>query len=47
VKRLGLENDVDMDKLEKAVTAKTGVPTYVMEGAEPGASGEEASNSRL
>jgi len=47
VKRLGLENDVDMIKLEKAVAAKTGVPTYVMEGAEPGTGGEQARSARL
>ena len=33
VKRLGLVEDVDWLKLQKAVEAKTGVPTYVMPGA--------------
>lgn len=36
VKRLGLKDDIDMGKLEKAVSAKSGVPTYVMSGPEPG-----------
>ncbi len=34
----GLEDQVDMKKLEKAVEEKTGVPTYVMPGAPPGSS---------
>lgn len=37
VERLDLEDDVDMQKLEKAVEAKTGIPTYVMSGPDPGA----------
>jgi L,D-transpeptidase ErfK/SrfK len=39
VERLGLTDKVDMKKLEAAVEAQTGVPTYVMPGPEPG-SGE-------
>lgn len=35
VRRLGLEDDVDTHKLEQAVEAKSGVPTYVMPGPEP------------
>jgi L,D-transpeptidase ErfK/SrfK len=49
VERLGLEDSVDMSKLEKAVAAKSGVPTYVMPGPDPGtpnATGpDEASSS--
>jgi L,D-transpeptidase ErfK/SrfK len=37
VRRLGLGDDVDARKLEKAVEAKSGIPTYVMPGAEPAA----------
>lgn len=36
VQRLHLANYVDMEKLEKAVEAKTGLVTYVMPGADPG-----------
>jgi L,D-transpeptidase ErfK/SrfK len=36
VKRLGIEDQVDMGKLEKAVELRSGIPTYVMPGAEPG-----------
>jgi L,D-transpeptidase ErfK/SrfK len=35
VKKLGIDDSVDMQKLEKAVEAKTGVPTYVMPGPPP------------
>jgi L,D-transpeptidase ErfK/SrfK len=35
VKRRGLEDQVDMAKLQKAVEEKTGVPTYVMAGPPP------------
>ena len=35
VKRHGLEDQVDMGKLQKAVEQKTGVPTYVMPGPAP------------
>jgi len=48
VRRLGLEDDVDMEKLEKAVAAKSGIPTYVMSGPEPGsenATGRDEANS--
>ena len=41
VKRLRLEDQVDTDKLEKAVELRSGIPTYVMPGPEPG-SGVEA-----
>jgi L,D-transpeptidase ErfK/SrfK len=34
--RLGIQDEVDMQKLEKAVEQKTGVPTYIMPGPEPG-----------
>jgi len=34
--RLGITDQVDMQKLEKAVEQKTGVPTYVMPGPAPG-----------
>ena len=43
VKRLGLENRVDMQKLEKAVELRSGIPTYVMPGVEFG-SGTETAN---
>jgi len=43
VKRLKLQSDVDMPKLQKAVEAKSGVPTYVMNGPEPGGALETAS----
>ena len=36
VRRLGLEDRVDMGKLEKAVERRAGIPTYVMSEAEPG-----------
>lgn len=49
----GLTGDIDMDKLEKAVEAKSGIPTYIGMGSEPSpstisappvnASGESAS----
>ncbi|MBV8357070.1 MAG: L,D-transpeptidase family protein [Deltaproteobacteria bacterium] len=42
VKRLGLENQVDMSKLEKAVELRSGIPTYVMPGPEPGLGTETA-----
>jgi L,D-transpeptidase ErfK/SrfK len=48
VNRLGLEDDVDMRRLEKAVEARSGIPTYVMSGPEPGTGGagaEEANNA--
>jgi polysaccharide export outer membrane protein len=35
VKRRGLEDQVDMNKLQKAVEEKTGVPTYIMPGPPP------------
>ncbi len=41
--RLGLEDQVDMAKLQKAVELRSGVPTYVMPGPEPG-SGIESAN---
>ncbi len=34
-KRRGLTGDIDLDKLEKAVAAKSGVPTYIGPGEEP------------
>ena len=43
VKRLKLDDDVDMQKLQKAVETKSGVPTYVMNGPEPGVSTDSAS----
>ncbi len=39
VKRLDLTDQIDFQKLEKAVEEKTGVPTYVMPGPGPGAPG--------
>jgi L,D-transpeptidase ErfK/SrfK len=42
VKRLGLEDRVDMDKLEKTVELRSGIPTYVMPGLEPGTGIETA-----
>ncbi|MBF6569046.1 MAG: L,D-transpeptidase family protein [Candidatus Binataceae bacterium] len=39
VQRRGLQDDVDAHKLEKAVEAKTGIPTYVMPGDEPDTAG--------
>jgi L,D-transpeptidase ErfK/SrfK len=50
VRRLGLEDDVDMGKLEKAVAAKSGVPTYVLPGAEPSGLnpiGQDEANSKF
>jgi L,D-transpeptidase ErfK/SrfK len=38
VERLGIQNQVDMNKLQSAVQAKTGVLTYVMPGTPPNAS---------
>jgi hypothetical protein len=43
--RLGLQNDVDLQKLEKAVVARSGVATYVMVGPEPGV-GPEVERAR-
>jgi len=43
VERLGLEDRVDMGKLQKAVELRAGIPTYVMPGPEPG-SGIETAN---
>jgi L,D-transpeptidase ErfK/SrfK len=45
VQRLGLEDQVDMAKLEKAVELRSGIPTYVMPGPEPGSSIETANLS--
>lgn len=39
VKRLGLWDQVDFEKLKSAVVNKTGVPTYVMRGAAPDSAG--------
>ncbi|MDO8430801.1 MAG: L,D-transpeptidase family protein [Candidatus Binatus sp.] len=36
VERLGIEDQVDMQKLEKAIEQKSGVPTYIMPGPAPG-----------
>ena len=36
VDRLGIQDQIDMQKLEKAIEQKTGVPTYVMPGPAPG-----------
>jgi hypothetical protein len=43
VQRLGLEDQVDMGKLEKAVELRSGIPTYVMPGQDP-AGGIESAN---
>jgi hypothetical protein len=43
VKRLKLQNDVDMQKLQKAVEARSGIPTYIMNGPDPGAGIDTAS----
>jgi L,D-transpeptidase ErfK/SrfK len=43
VNRLGLEDQVDMAKLEKAVELRAGIPTYVMPGPNPN-SGIETAN---
>ena len=43
VQRKGLEDDIDWKKLEKAVIAQSGIPTYVMPGAAPDDSGLTAS----
>jgi hypothetical protein len=45
VQNKGLEDDVDWKKLEAAVVAQTGIPTYVMPGATPDDSGMTASYS--
>jgi L,D-transpeptidase ErfK/SrfK len=45
VKRLHLEDDVDLQKLQTAVEARSGIPTYVMTGPEPGTGLETASLS--
>jgi L,D-transpeptidase ErfK/SrfK len=36
VERLGIQDQVDMQKLEKAIEQKTGIPTYIMPGPAPG-----------
>jgi L,D-transpeptidase ErfK/SrfK len=40
---LGLGDQVDAQKLEQAVQARSGIPTYVMPGADPNAAVEKAS----
>ena len=45
VERKGLEDDIDWKKLENAVVAQTGIPTYVMPGPAPDDSGLTASYS--
>ena len=45
VQSKGLEDQVDWKKLEGAVTAQTGIPTYVMPGPTPDESGLTASYS--
>jgi L,D-transpeptidase ErfK/SrfK len=45
VNRLGLEDQVDMAKLEKAVELRAGIPTYVMPGPEPGSNLEDTESS--
>jgi L,D-transpeptidase ErfK/SrfK len=45
VRRLGLEDQVDTAKLEKAVELRSGVPTYVMPGPDPGTGIETANLS--
>lgn len=45
VKRLHLEPSVDLNKLEKAIAAKSGMPTYVMNGPAPAPNIESASAS--
>jgi L,D-transpeptidase ErfK/SrfK len=42
VKRLGLEDSVDMRKLERAVEAKSGIPTDIMPGETPDTGSENA-----
>jgi L,D-transpeptidase ErfK/SrfK len=42
-RRLGIADRVDAQKLEKAVEARSGIPTYVMPGADPNAELESAS----
>jgi L,D-transpeptidase ErfK/SrfK len=42
VQRLGIEDQVDMGKLEKAVELRSGIPTYVMPGPDPAGSIEPA-----
>jgi L,D-transpeptidase ErfK/SrfK len=46
VNRLGLEDRVDMDKLAKAVELRSGIPTYVMPGPDPGGPVEAANLMR-
>jgi L,D-transpeptidase ErfK/SrfK len=43
--RLGLQNDIDPLKLQKAVEGRTGIPTYVGTGEEPGTGNGEQANS--
>jgi len=45
VKRLGIGDQVDTAKLEKAVELRAGIPTYVMPGPEPDTGLEKASFS--
>ncbi len=40
VERLGIQDQLDMNKLQKAVEEKTGVPTYVMPAARPNTSAD-------
>jgi L,D-transpeptidase ErfK/SrfK len=44
VKRLGLRDDVDPQKLEKAVEAKSGIPTYVMPGGDSDTAGSSTTS---
>jgi L,D-transpeptidase ErfK/SrfK len=37
--RLGLSDQIDFRKLQKAVVEKTGIPTYIMSGADPSSAG--------
>ncbi len=44
-RRLGLGDQIDAMKLEKAVEAQSGIPTYVMPGPEPGTEAAAADSS--
>src|SRR5581483_8067200 len=47
VQQLNLQGDVDLQKLQQAVEARSGVPTYVMTGPDPSAGVESAGMAPL
>lgn len=47
IKQKDLEDQVDMNKLEKAVVEKTGIPTYVMPGPSPETAAIDSSSASV